>query len=152
MISAVTAGIVTATATNPIWVIKTRLQLDKSTYNTYTSGWECTRKIIREEGIHALYRGMSASYLGVSESTIQWVLYEWFKKEIGKRRTLDIHSTNNANNTQNIHNTCNTYNVQKKYCEKRGELQGKWKEWLWQVGAAGAAKLIATVATYPHEV
>ncbi|CCJ30713.1 unnamed protein product [Pneumocystis jirovecii] len=40
----------------------------------------------------------------------------------------------------------------KKYCEKRGELQGKWKEWLWQVGAAGAAKLIATVATYPHEV
>ena len=32
--------------------------------------------IIKQEGIRGLYRGMSASYLGVSEGVIQWVLYE----------------------------------------------------------------------------
>ena len=32
--------------------------------------------IIKQEGVRGLYRGMSASYLGVSEGVIQWVLYE----------------------------------------------------------------------------
>jgi hypothetical protein len=32
--------------------------------------------IVRTEGITGLYRGLSASYLGVTEGVIQWVLYE----------------------------------------------------------------------------
>ena len=36
--------------------------------------------ILRTEGIRGLYRGLSASYLGVSEGVIQWVLYERFKR------------------------------------------------------------------------
>ena len=39
-----------------------------------------TAQILRVEGIRGLYKGLSASYLGVSESTIQWVLYEQFKR------------------------------------------------------------------------
>jgi solute carrier family 25 protein 33/36 len=35
--------------------------------------------IIQHEGLRGLYRGLSASYLGVTEGTIQWVLYERFK-------------------------------------------------------------------------
>ena len=35
---------------------------------------------MREEGIRGFYKGLSASYLGVTEGTIQWVLYERFKK------------------------------------------------------------------------
>lgn len=35
-----------------------------------------TVSIIKQEGLRGLYRGMSASYLGVSEGVIQWVLYE----------------------------------------------------------------------------
>ena len=39
-----------------------------------------TLHIFRTEGIRGLYRGLSASYLGVSEGVIQWVLYERFKR------------------------------------------------------------------------
>ena len=37
------------------------------------------RQIAREAGIRGFYKGLSASYLGVTESTIQWVLYERLK-------------------------------------------------------------------------
>lgn len=35
---------------------------------------------MREEGVRGFYKGLSASYLGVTEGTIQWVLYERLKK------------------------------------------------------------------------
>ena len=38
------------------------------------------RQIAREEGIRGFYKGLSASYLGVTEGTIQWVLYERLKR------------------------------------------------------------------------
>jgi len=38
------------------------------------------RKIAREEGVRGFYKGLSASYLGVTEGTIQWVLYERLKR------------------------------------------------------------------------
>lgn len=38
------------------------------------------RQIFREEGIRGFYKGLSASYLGVTEGTIQWVLYERLKR------------------------------------------------------------------------
>lgn len=41
-----------------------------------TPAFSMTMDIIKKEGIRGLYRGLSASYLGVSEGVIQWVLYE----------------------------------------------------------------------------
>lgn len=38
------------------------------------------KQILREEGIRGFYKGLSASYLGVTEGTIQWVLYERLKR------------------------------------------------------------------------
>jgi solute carrier family 25 protein 33/36 len=37
-------------------------------------------QIWRQEGVKGFGRGLSASYLGVSESTLQWVLYERLKR------------------------------------------------------------------------
>ena len=74
------AGIVTGTATNPIWVVKTRLQLVQGDKKVLGGSWNCIKKIMREEGIRGFYKGLSASYLGVTETTIQWVLYERLKK------------------------------------------------------------------------
>lgn len=77
--AAATAGIATATATNPIWLIKTRMQLQQSHNRIYANSFDCLRKVIQSEGFRGLYKGLSASYLGVAEGTIQWVLYEKLK-------------------------------------------------------------------------
>lgn len=170
--AAITAGIATATATNPIWVVKTRLQLDMPTssstlpqnpttsnpnhrlnhpslsqksplttranatpvlphtsrYSTrpsnnvlqtaLTPSFQCMARIYRQEGLLGFYRGLSASYLGVAEGTLQWTLYEKFKRW----------GASGAD-----------------------ETSGK-EHWSKKMLAAGSAKLLATGITYPHEV
>lgn len=122
--SAILAGITTSTATNPIWVVKTRLQLDKSTAGArrYANSLDCALQIWRGEGFRGFSRGLSASYLGVSESTIQWVLYEQLKR-VGER-----------------------------WGGGGGEESTTKKILRQALGAGFFAKVIATVATYPHEV
>lgn len=73
------SGIITSTVTNPIWVVKTRLQL-QGKKRIYTNSLDCAWSIFKKEGTKGLYKGMSASYLGVAEGTIQWVIYENLKK------------------------------------------------------------------------
>lgn len=134
LLSAATAGIITGTATNPIWLVKTRLQLDKQTAGLegkgrqYRNAWDCVRQTVRTEGVRGLYRGLSASYLGVSESTLQWVLYEQAKSSL-TARALDL--------------------------ERSGRTPTLWDrtiEWTGKLGAAGGAKFCAALITYPHEV
>jgi solute carrier family 25 protein 33/36 len=91
--AAVAAGIATATATNPIWLVKTRLQLDASraeaagsTARRYKNSLDCLRQVIRHEGVRGLYKGLSASYLGTVETALHLVLYEQFK--VLSRRAL----------------------------------------------------------------
>ena len=38
------------------------------------------KQILRDEGVRGFYKGLSASYLCVTEGTIQWVLYDRLKK------------------------------------------------------------------------
>jgi solute carrier family 25 protein 33/36 len=131
--AAVCAGVVTGTATNPIWLIKTRLQLDKShakdgSRRQYKNALDCAMQTVRKEGIKGLYRGLSASYLGVSESTMQWVLYEQGKKRLAAREA-DLAAS--------------------------GRTRTTWDNIVGYTGnmfAAGGAKFFAAVATYPHEV
>ena len=78
--AAALAGVATGTATNPIWGVKTRLQLVEGDKKVLGGSLNCIKKIMREEGIRGFYKGLSASYLGVTEGTIQWVLYERLKK------------------------------------------------------------------------
>ncbi|KAG0291905.1 hypothetical protein BGZ96_004706 [Linnemannia gamsii] len=126
--SAATAGVVTATATNPIWLVKTRMQLQVEGVRQYKNSFDCMVKIIRSEGIRGMYRGLSASYLGVAEGTIQWVIYEQLKTTLAERRKLK--------------NSSQGYVVGGKDVE----------EWAHFLGAAGTAKFIASAITYPHEV
>ena len=134
--AAATAGVVTGTATNPIWLVKTRLQLDKSRAERtgspltrqYHNSLDCVMQTVRSEGIRGLYRGLSASYLGVTESTLQWVLYEQMKLYLRRREEWVVASGRDPT------------------------LWDQTLNWGGRVGAAGTAKFCAALVTYPHEV
>lgn len=127
--AAVAAGIITGTATNPIWLIKTRLQLDKARTKTdgaarrqYRNSLDCFRQVTRTEGIRGLYRGLTASYLGTIETALHLVMYERLKVTI-------------------------------RYAMGGDDASMKGLEsWISTSGAAGSAKLAAVFMTYPHEV
>lgn len=76
VISAASAGFVSSCATNPIWLIKTRLQLDRS----HSSLPMVIRRIHKEGGLKGFWKGLTASWWGISETVIHFVIYEFLKK------------------------------------------------------------------------
>ena len=85
LISGFSAGIASNTLTNPIWMVKTRIQLlvDKSVgQQAYTGYTDVICTIMKEEGIGGFYRGITASYWGCAEGAIQFLIYEKVKKRV----------------------------------------------------------------------
>ncbi|CAF1335894.1 unnamed protein product [Rotaria magnacalcarata] len=76
--SAAVAGIAMSTCTNPLWFIKTRLQIDQGNIRAI----DLIRNVYRENGISAFYKGISASYVGVSETIVHFVIYEQIKAQL----------------------------------------------------------------------
>lgn len=130
--SAAVAGGVVCTVMCPVWVVKTRVQLDPGRGGRYSGAVDCVKKIVREEGWRGLWRGVGASYLGVGETVVQWVVYERVKRVMrereGRRGEGGI---------------------------KEGREKGGWERVRdgagWAV-AAGASKSVAVGVAYPHEV
>ena len=79
-LAAVCAGLSTSTAVNPVWFIKTQLQLHQDKKKLTISN--CIRNAYRTHGLRAFFRGMSASYFGVFETIIYFVVYEDIKKRL----------------------------------------------------------------------
>ncbi|EKX46581.1 mitochondrial carrier protein [Guillardia theta CCMP2712] len=123
MLSACGAGIVTATVSNPFWVVKTRIQMFSRHSCPYRGTMDAFLKIPREEGIAALYKGLGPSLLGVSHITIQYPMYERLKLELAKRQRVPI--------DENFHTELGVPSL---------------------VAAAAGSKIFASVFTYPHEV
>lgn len=119
MISAASAGFVAATAVNPIWLVKTRLQLHKG---PLTIG-QCISRVFQNEGFKGFYRGVTASYVGISETVIQFVIYEHL------RSLLLAHEERSED-----------------------EARRSKMDFINFMVAGGSAKFIACVAAYPHEV
>ncbi|PGH15953.1 hypothetical protein AJ79_02120 [Helicocarpus griseus UAMH5409] len=132
VLSAASAGIVTGTATNPIWLVKTRLQLDSTARegagglraSRYKNSIDCVRQVVRQEGIRGLYRGLGASYLGVIETTLHLTTYERLKGALAEMQK-DVRDTNGW---------------------------GQAAAGFALSSAAGLSKLLAVLIAYPHEV
>ncbi|KAL6071320.1 Nicotinamide adenine dinucleotide transporter 2, mitochondrial, variant 2 [Balamuthia mandrillaris] len=117
MISAVMAGITTDIFVNPLWLIKTRLQTQEMRGRIIYRGiWHAFRKIVRGEGVLALWHGLSPQIVGVLHVAVQFPLYEKLKLYLRQRK---------------------------------GEEELNWLE---LVAASSGAKVVASVAAYPHEV
>ncbi|KAH3679721.1 hypothetical protein WICMUC_000752 [Wickerhamomyces mucosus] len=79
-LSALTAGSVSTTLTNPIWVIKTRLMLQTDQNKRYNSTFDAFKKIYKYEGIKVFYSGLLPSLFGLFHVAIHFPVYEQFKK------------------------------------------------------------------------
>jgi solute carrier family 25 folate transporter 32 len=91
------AGAAMVCVTNPIWLIKTRMQLQLRHFRDgtaqggdaripirpYRNMADAASTIVREEGPLALYKGASVAFVMVSHGGIQFVAYEFLKARFG---------------------------------------------------------------------
>lgn len=106
--SATFAGALTTLLLHPVFMVKTRLQLQlnvapsapqaggagalpaellpSAQRDNYRSAMNAVRRMVAEEGALSLYRGMGPSMLLVSHGTIQFLAYEHAKVELARRR------------------------------------------------------------------
>ena len=88
--ASLSGGACSTMATNPIWVIKTRLMSQSSSQLTnshskppwhYKNTWDAARVMYRTEGILSFYSGLTPALLGLTHVAIQFPLYEVFKEK-----------------------------------------------------------------------
>jgi len=84
-VSAGLASSITSAITNPLWLVKTRIQSQPQLKNEpqkYSKTMLAFRSIIKEEGIRGLYKGLGASFLTSTQAMLQFPLYEKLKSYI----------------------------------------------------------------------
>jgi len=146
LMAAVVAGATTCTMISPVWVIKTRLQLQYSGValeagqKQYSGSIHAIRMIYREEGMRGFFKGLVPSYWGISESALHFMLYEALKKRIAQRRGDAVVASHSGQ-----------ARATKEEEEEGGRSTKQMEHWEY-MAAAGSAKLVASSATYPHEV
>lgn len=131
--SSIVAGASSTMVTNPIWVIKTRLMAQVSSKSVAAQGartpwhykgtFDAARKMYRSEGILSFYSGLSPALLGLTHVAIQFPAYEYFRT---KFTGLPMGET-----------------------PASGDDGSHWAAIL---GASVISKVMASSATYPHEV
>ena len=122
------AGVIMVALTNPIWLVKTRMQLQlrqrvadaapvEIGQRPYRGFLDALTTIGREEGPLALYKGSIPALMLVSHGVVQFVVYERLKMEVSTR------------------------------WPDSGKAGGAAF-----LGMGAAAKIVASVATYPIQV
>ncbi len=135
LIASLASGILSATLTNPIWVIKTRM-LSTSAHHTgaYPSMLFGLHAIARVEGWRGYFRGLIPTLAGVSHSAIYFVAYEKLKAE--RANQLSSSPTHHSNSsTQTNPSTSNKQLSNADY-----------------LLISGLSKIFAGTLTYPHQV
>lgn len=135
--------------TNPLWLIKTRMQLQmkkfqehqlKSRYLSssnvkppYKNIADAARTIVREEGPLALYKGAFPALILVSHGGVQFVVYEYLKITFGQYKKESKKSKLNPDEK--------SHSVFERLYDSVGYLS---------MGAV--SKIIASTVTYPIQV
>ncbi|RDA94240.1 hypothetical protein CP533_0564 [Ophiocordyceps camponoti-saundersi (nom. inval.)] len=143
--SSIIAGASSTIVTNPIWVIKTRLMsqshmpeadhhldsLYPKASNTprqtlyswhYRSTIDAARKMYMSEGLASFYSGLTPALLGLTHVAVQFPTYEFLKTSFTGQGMGAV------------------------------PTQGESAHWLGILSASILSKILASSATYPHEV
>ena len=123
------SGVVSASFANPIWLVKTRLQLDRLPNRTRKSIRQVVRSIYAADGVRGFWRGVTASYVGVSETIVQFVLYEHLRAATVERLL-----------------------VRQSDADELTSPTARQATFIAFMLCGGSSKLIATTFAYPHEV
>lgn len=93
------AGVINVLMTTPLWVAGTRLSVQgrkkAQTEKPYKGVFDCLTRIINEEGVAALWKGVGPSLILVSNPSIQFVTYERLRgpmEKIAEKRGSPITS------------------------------------------------------------
>ena len=118
--------------TNPIWVIKTRLMSQVSRKSAasndarppwhYRSTFDAARKMYRTEGVLSFYSGLTPALLGLTHVAVQFPAYEFLKTK---------------------------FTGQGMGMSAEGDTRSHW---VGVLSASVLSKIMASSATYPHEV
>lgn len=139
--------------TNPIWLIKTRMQLQLKKVqqqqklaikassaiikDPYKNMWHAARTIVKEEGPMALYKGTIPALMLVSNGGVQMVIYEFLKGRFG--------DTNNNNNNKKK-------KLQVVATNDNPSILHRFQDSLGYLAMGAASKMIATTVTYPIQL
>lgn len=145
--SSIIAGGSSTIVTNPIWVIKTRLMSQTgrhegsrfsyfpkaantptsrptiSVHGYYHSTLDAAKKMYTTEGIRAFYSGLTPALLGLTHVAVQFPAYEYLKTKFTGQGMGQAPATSDARS-----------------------------EWAGILSASILSKIMASSATYPHEV
>lgn len=102
------------------------MQLDESKYGTST--WSCIKNIYSSSGIVGFYKGITASYFGISETIIHFVIYEFIKLKLAE---LESNTRNTSSDELGTETKLNFFQY---------------------MAAAATSKTFASIIAYPHEV
>ncbi|KAJ8716068.1 hypothetical protein PYW08_013353 [Mythimna loreyi] len=83
------AGSINVLVTSPLWVVNTRMKLEKSSYNSLTEG---LIDLFKKEGARGLWSGTVPSLLLVSNPAIQFMVYEALKRHLVSKGMFDTFS------------------------------------------------------------
>ena len=139
---AISSGSIMVGITNPIWLIKTRMQLQsrkcKNTTTTptqapkhyyYLNMYDAFKTIIKEEGILALYKGAIPALFLTVHGGVQFVSYEFLKLCFGNyKKDLFIKKTSSDS------------------------ISARFYDSIGYLSAGAISKIIASSMTYPLQV
>ncbi|KAL8198349.1 UNVERIFIED_CONTAM: hypothetical protein K2H54_006235 [Gekko kuhli] len=120
------AAFITNSLMNPIWMVKTRMQLERRVRGSkQRNTLQCASYVYQTEGVRGFYRGLTASYAGISETIICFAIYEKLKKHVNNFRLSPSPS---------------------------GGSERKSTNFFGLMAAAAISKGCASCIAYPHEV